>query len=65
MRTETNEAEPCCDSLALPIQLCHRVDVASFHYEKENMNLWCCCCGRFWRGTDEELKNAEKRAEEE
>ena len=58
-RNETEPANDCCGSCLFPIRECHRGDIAGFH-AKEGMDLFCCCCGRFWKGTEEELKKAEK-----
>jgi hypothetical protein len=60
---QSDEPCECCESLALPIEECHRDDVAGFEADK-GANLWCCACGRFWTGTEDELKAARVRAEE-
>lgn len=65
MRIETQPKDTCCDALALPIEECHRSDVAQYHIDHEKMNLWCCACGRFWIGSEIEVQRAQKRLEEE
>lgn len=41
------------------IEECPRDDVAGWH-AKDGMDLWCPCCGRFWKGTAEELALADR-----
>lgn len=62
--TETEPVNDCCIVGACPIETCHSQDIAGWH-AKDGMNLFCCCCGRFWKGTDEEVKEAWKREEED
>jgi|15BtaG_2_1085339.scaffolds.fasta_scaffold01696_2 hypothetical protein len=56
LKQSQDEAE-CCSTCLMPIAECHREDVAA-RWHKEDMDLFCSCCGRFWKGTITELSRA-------
>ena len=57
----TNDCPRCPNGHACgtPIRHCHRPDVADWHVEHEGANLWCPCCGCFWKGDADALLHAE------
>ena len=46
-----------CEELVLPASECHRVDVAHAMIS-QGLDCWCPACGRFWKGTEEDLLNS-------
>lgn len=37
----------------------YRPDVAAWERERNAPNLWCPCCGACWRGSEDEVLQAE------
>jgi hypothetical protein len=42
-----------------PIRECHRKDVAQWEADRNAANLWCPCCGAFWRASEDDVLKAE------
>lgn len=42
-----------------PIRECPRLDVAQWEIKHRAANLWCPCCGGFWKGSEDDVLKAE------
>ena len=50
---------PAGHNCGTPIRECHRQDIVEWERECNGANLWCPCCGAFWRGNDDDVLKAE------